>query len=789
MKFIKYILVFLFLISNIDVSGSQSKKISIPNAKNGIFDLRNTSLDEKIALNGEWYFYWNQLLSPGKESFKNRTIVDFPMAWNKHEQIGKKLPAIGFASYSLTVLLPKTDKPQSIAIPPMYSAYRLFINGEQVAENGKVSVDKKDFVPYWENKTVDLRAGVDTLNIVLQISNFTYAIGGINKPILIGPTITIDKDRIQIIASELFVAGCVFLGGLFLLGLYFLGNKDKATLLFSLYCLVFTYRVLGSGEYTLHTIFPGLNWYYTLRLENLILIASIWLFSIYPYYLFKEEVKLFFYKTITFTCLILFVLALFLDTAILLFLVIPIIIVLTISTTYIIYVFYKAFKNDRPGSIYALFSSILLVAIPISVVIYSYYFKEPYPPTLRFLHLIFFLLQSLILSKQLSFTLNIARFEAEQGLKVKGEFLNTISHEIRTPLNSVIGLSHLLLKKNPRPDQIEKLNVMLFSANNLLYIVNDILDYNKIEAGKLNFENIEIDIQLISKKIIKQVNKSATDKGIDLKLTIDKTIKNKFLGDSQRIAQVLSNLIYNGIKFTNEGSVELILYVVEQSEKTITIEFRVKDTGIGISEEKQKLIFEQFTQADSSTSRLYGGTGLGLAISKRILELQNTTLNLESKVGQGSEFYFTQTFEKCIIHSKTTVSNSIIISEENRQLAGLRFLLVEDNAMNIMVAKKTLENWGAFVDVATNGLEALEMVDPSLHSLVLMDLNMPVMDGYDASKKMRDQNITLPIIALTASLPKEVEEKVRKSGINEIVVKPFLPDELYRIILNYINSK
>ena len=786
MKFIKFLFVFLFLTINIDSFGSQSSKISIPNAQNGILDLRNTSLNKKIALNGEWYFYWNQLLSPGKESFKNRKIVDFPMLWNNYKQNGKKLPAFGYASYRLSVLLPKTKQPLSIFIPSMYSAYRLYINGKQVAENGKVSTSNKDFVPYTEYKIIDLKKGVDTLNITLHISNYSHSKGGIDKSLVIGTQNSILHNRTYKMASDLFLAGCLFMSVLFFLGIYFLVKKDIQTLLFSLFCFNYIYRVIGKNEYLIHSLFPVTDWYLTLRLEYISLFFSIGIFALYTQFLFKRDINLFLIRIIYSICFLFSALVLILDPFYFTQLSSPFEIVDFIFTLYIPVVYYNAFKNKRIGSNYALISSVLVVLIFLAYLLKGY-LNIHFTENLYILHILFFFFQSLILSSTISNTLNIARLEAEQGLKVKGEFLNTMSHEIRTPLNSVIGLTHLLLKKNPRPDQIENLNVMLFSANNLLYIVNDILDYNKIEAGKLNFESIEIDIQLISKKIIKEINKSATDKGIDLKLTIDKTIKNKLIGDPQRISQVLSNLIYNGIKFTNEGSVELILYVVEQSEKTITIEFRVKDTGIGISEEKQKIIFEQFTQADSSTSRLYGGTGLGLAISKRILELQNTTLNLESKVGQGSEFYFTQTFEKCIIHSKTTVSNSIIISEENRQLAGLRFLLVEDNAMNIMVAKKTLENWGAFVDVATNGLEALEMVDPSLHSLVLMDLNMPVMDGYDASKKMRDQNITLPIIALTASLPKEVEEKVRKSGINEIVVKPFLPDELYRIILSYIN--
>jgi len=341
--------------------------------------------------------------------------------------------------------------------------------------------------------------------------------------------------------------------------------------------------------------------------------------------------------------------------------------------------------------------------------------------------------------------------------------------------------------KNLRPYQIEELNVMQLSANKLVYKVNHLLENNIIEAGKLNFESSKIDILLISEKIIKELDTFATDKGIELKLSIDKTIKNNLLGDATRITQVLSNLIHNGIQFTNQGSVALILNVLEQSEKTITIEFRVKDTGIGISEENQKIILEPFIQADSSRSRIFDETGLGLTTSKRILELQNISLELKSVLGKGSDFYYTQTFEKCLQDSNSTVTHSNKILENNKQLSGHKILVVEDNAINILIAKKNLENWGAIVDIATNGLEALKMVDPMRHSIVLMDLNMPVMDGYESSRKMRELNINLPIIAITACIQNEVVENVKKSGINEIIVKPFLPYELCKTILSYIH--
>lgn len=213
----------------------------------------------------------------------------------------------------------------------------------------------------------------------------------------------------------------------------------------------------------------------------------------------------------------------------------------------------------------------------------------------------------------------------------------------------------------------------------------------------------------------------------------------------------------------------------------------MKDTGIGISPDKQKIIFERFTQADSSTSRGFGGTGLGLAISKRILELQRSSLKLISEEGKGSTFYFIQIFEKSIQEIKAHDAEQLP-DETDKPLTGVHILLVEDNLMNILVAQKYLERWGATIDVAHNGLEGLNKVDPAIHRLVLIDLHMPVMDGYEATRNMRIKGVTIPIIALTANLPNEIADQVKQAGIDDFVVKPFLPDELYRKVIYYASK-
>jgi len=376
---------------------------------------------------------------------------------------------------------------------------------------------------------------------------------------------------------------------------------------------------------------------------------------------------------------------------------------------------------------------------------------------------------------------------AEGTAKARSEFLSTMSHEIRTPMNAVIGMSHILLQDSPNEAQIPNLKILKFSAENLLSLINDILDYNKLESGKLNLEKTNFSIMDTVNSITHSLKVKAKENNNQVVINMGEDIPEHIIGDPTRLAQVLNNLLSNAIKFTENGQVTLDIQLQKEEGNAVILDFAVKDTGIGIPEDKLEHIFESFTQACSSTTRKFGGTGLGLAIIKKILEHQDSQINLKSEVGKGSTFYFTLQFEK----GEAPKISDIEKNANLQSLEGTKVLLVEDNKINQLIANRFLEKWHIKYDVADNGAIALEKVQNNDYDLVLMDLQMPTMDGYTATAKIRNLDGNkyqqLPIIALTASAMLEERNRVYTVGMNDYVTKPFNPIELYSAINKHVN--
>ncbi len=387
--------------------------------------------------------------------------------------------------------------------------------------------------------------------------------------------------------------------------------------------------------------------------------------------------------------------------------------------------------------------------------------------------------------------LRMAKERAEQASLAKSQFLSIMSHEIRTPMNAVIGLSHFLMEENPRPDQVENLRTLQFAAENLMGLINDILDFNKIDSGKLELESVPFDLRNLVNRIVHSHSFQANEKSLKISAEIEGSIPNYLIGDSVRISQIVNNLISNAIKFTERGFVRIKLQLEKTEGIYSFIRFTFEDSGIGIPEQKLDTIFEAFTQASSATTRIYGGTGLGLAIVKRLVEIHDGQITVTSKQKEGSTFAFTIKFE-FVQEGQNSYTN--VMSNQPKSLENASILVAEDNAVNQILIKKFLTKWNVGkLTIAGDGQEALDEFEKGDYSLVLLDIQMPVLDGFSVAKTIRQNpdpiKRDVPILVLSASSIHEIKSEMEESGINDFVPKPFTPEELYEKLTQYLQTK
>jgi signal transduction histidine kinase/DNA-binding response OmpR family regulator len=372
-----------------------------------------------------------------------------------------------------------------------------------------------------------------------------------------------------------------------------------------------------------------------------------------------------------------------------------------------------------------------------------------------------------------------AKKTAEELGKAKETFLANMSHEIRTPMNAIIGFTNLLSKHNEdlTDEQIKYIKSIKTAGKNLLVLINDILDLSKIQSGKLKIEKVDFILKDILNDLIYLFKPKAEEKNIDLRFTIDPNIPDALIGDPGRLNQVLVNLFSNAIKFTSEGFVELNVSTVKTKGKRTTIAFEVTDTGIGIPKGKIESIFESFTQASSDTTRKFGGTGLGLTIVKNIVELQNGELFVESELGKGSKFRIELTFEEHNIREIVQKKGDVEKLEEAEYPKGLKVLMAEDNVMNQELAKAIFKDIGWNLDIADNGNIAIDKLKTGTYDIILMDIQMPELDGYEATQKIRNEFdppiCDIPIIAITAHALGTETQKCLDAGMNDYISKPF----------------
>ncbi|TCN56476.1 response regulator [Flavobacterium circumlabens] len=393
--------------------------------------------------------------------------------------------------------------------------------------------------------------------------------------------------------------------------------------------------------------------------------------------------------------------------------------------------------------------------------------------------------QNNLLLREKNKELILAKNKAEKASRARSEFLSTVSHELRTPLNAINGITHLLLEDSPKKTQLKYLESLKFSGNYLTTFINEILEINKIDSTKIEIENISFNLKELLFNIQSSLKELAAANKNYFNLEIDETIPDNLIGDPTKLSQIILNLINNALKFTQNGHVSVIakLYAIE--DESAIVYFEIVDTGIGIPEDKLQTVFESFSQGSVEVNRKYGGTGLGLTIVKKLIELLGGEIKLKSEVGKGSAFTFRLDFR---INKEPLEIKEEAKSYNDRQFQHKSILLIEDNKINQMITRKMLENKAITCEIIDNGEDAVELLKVKKFDMILMDVHLPGINGTTATKQIREFDKTTPIIALTAISLDENRDMLLSFGMNDVITKPFAPDEFYSIIAKFFDK-
>ncbi|RHX89382.1 ATP-binding protein [Leptospira stimsonii] len=806
--------------------------------QNGEVDLSawNPNQDGILNLRGNWEFCWDELIPPNAdESFWKEHCNGYqavPSYWKFYDIPEKNLSPFGKATYRIKIKLPKSFQGSyGISWTEILSAFEIFVNQKSVIRVGKVGSSYESMIPAVRPDRVRLDYLQDEVTIVVWVSNFNHENHGFWRPLYFGEWDQIRNTQIKHLLAEIASFSSIFLVGLYHLMIFLFRTRSREYFYFALFCILMSLRQLSAENHSIVLFFPEMNFDFYIRFIYFVVFSICISMCMFIKSLFPTEVPSnFIYSTIGVFSM--FIFALILPVPVFTsFSAVEFTLIAILPLGLIPYMI-RALKKNREGA------SVILVAYVVfsTTVVNDILFTLGYLSTGYYSNLgviLFILLQASVLAKKLTRAIqrseqlalelestlkeslrthrelmelkelqntNLetqvllrtqelvkARNEAELANKVKSQFLATMSHEIRTPLNGIIGLIEQF-KTTPLNANQEHIRSLIQSSGETLFkIINDILDYSKLEADKIELELGIVSWELILQEMQGIFQYQVLQKGLELNVVYSPGFIDSAMGDEHRIKQILSNLISNAIKFTDSGTIDIILDSEPiKPENLVRYKIQVADSGIGIPNEKIDLLFQKFFQLDSSISRRYGGTGLGLAISKKLVELMQGTIRAFRNENGGSTFEFT------ILLSEKS-SGEIPKTIDEVDLSGLppntKILIAEDDSTNVFLLSRILRKLNIHCEVAKDGLEAVEKAKKENFDLIFMDINMPNLDGITASLWiLNDPKIVKKpvIIPVTADVLQEDKAKCRNAGMSGFLAKPYYRKDIEQLIYDWL---
>ncbi len=812
----------LIVISMLGCQNQYSGKHA-PRITKGVLDLREWDLDEDgpVKFTGEWEFFWKRFLTSedfSKVPLPERTgFISVNQSWNGYEVDGGALEGDGYATYRLTVMLNDPKKIIALHIYEILTAYTVYINGEKITSVGGVGKTPETSRPWKQPVVVELLPEAH-MEIILHVSNFHQNSGGARYGIIFGTAKDIHKQRERNLVTEQFIFGSIFIMGLYHLGLFALRRKDKSPFYFAVICLLFALRTICQGEVYLIHLFPGMSWEWLYKLEYFTATLGLPLFGLFLNVLFPREfsnriLRVIILLSLIFSTIGLLFPAKFYSRIFWMFQIIAM-----SGGWYGFYVLILAYFRKQEGAAVIIFGILILclslvndvlshwevihTAYLLSYGLFIFLFSQAFFLSLRFSNAF---TNEEYLSQELE-KRNIRLLELD---KLKNDFLANTSHELRTPLYGINGLAESLIdgaagSLNEKAREI--LGMIASSGRRLSSLVNDILDFSRLKNKDIRLSLGPVDLRSLADLVLTLSRPLVSGKNLILINDIPEDLPAGSV-DEDRVQQILHNIVGNAIKFTEKGEVR-----ISSQLKGNFVEIAISDTGIGIPEDKLGTVFLSFEQADSSTERVYGGTGLGLAVTKNLVELHGGTIWVESTSGRGSVFYFTlpvstssKPLKKSIAMDKVATLNpdtlpkpelltdlqvttngiETNLPEEGEVLLSpgmedVMVLVVDDEPVNLLVAENNLQLMGMKTEAVRFGYEALDRIEARKPDIVLLDVMMPKLNGFETAMKIREQfgPQELPIIFLTAK--NQISDLVQgfNAGGNDYLTKPFSKNEL-----------